>query len=435
MSDVLVEVNRVSKRFCRNLKQSLWYGLQDIAGALCGLASGGPDLRAGEFWAVNNVSFELRRGECFGLIGANGAGKSTLLKMLNGLIKPDAGSIRIRGRVGALIELGAGFHPLLSGRENIYVNAAILGMSKRETDRRLDEIIAFADIGDAIDAPVKSYSSGMRVRLGFAVAAHLEPDILLIDEVLAVGDLAFRMKCYRVIAELRRAGTALILVSHSEQLVKATCDSGVVLCAGRAIFVGEISAALAQYRKANIPQSGNVGSTASFPFKRRREAFDGPRIVDVQWRDPAGHPLASLISGKPASLAVTLQAPIRCKDLALFVGIRSVDSPELMSAAFLTKDSLGELVLDSLTTEVQLIWDACCLTHGTYDLKLRLEQPPFEVLDILDWGEAQFDVSPDPIAASQVGLVHQPHHWEILSLNATDKLEFMTGHAVAAHRE
>lgn len=432
MSEVLVQVNRVSKRFCRNLKQSLWYGLQDIAGGLCGLASGGPDLRAGEFWAVNDVSFELRRGECLGLIGANGAGKSTLLKMLNGLIKPDAGSIRVRGRVGALIELGAGFHPLLSGRENIYVNASILGMSKRETDRRLDEIIAFADIGNAIDAPVKSYSSGMRVRLGFAVAAHLEPDILLIDEVLAVGDLAFRMKCYRVIAELRRAGTALILVSHSEQLVKATCDSGVVLRAGRCIFVGEIGDALAKHRESYIPPSGNVGSTASSHFKRRVELVDSPKIVDVQWRDPAGHPLASLISGKPATLAVTLQSPIRCKDLALFVGIRSVDSPELMSAAFLTTDSLGEIGFGSSTTLIQLIWDACCLTHGTYDLKLYLERSPFELLDILDWGSLHFVVESDSVAGSQIGLVFQPHRWDIGVVDAANKLKLADGHSIAA---
>ncbi len=176
----------------------LMYGVKDIAADLCGMSNGCKLVAQRRFWAVNDVSFELRRGECLGLIGANVyKGKSTLLKMLNGLIKPDAGSIRLRGRVGALIELGAGFHPLLSGRENIYVNAAILGMSKRAIDRRLDEIIAFADIEDAIDAPVKSYSNGMRVRLGFAVASHIEPEILLIDEVLAVGDIAFRKKCYR----------------------------------------------------------------------------------------------------------------------------------------------------------------------------------------------------------------------------------------------
>ncbi len=431
MSDVLVEVNRVSKRFCRSLKQSLWYGVKDITAGLCGLPTGGSELRPGEFWAVNDVSFELHRGESLGLIGANGAGKSTLLKMLNGLIKPDAGSIRVRGRMGALIELGAGFHPLLSGRENIYVNASILGLSKRETDRRLDEIIAFADIGDAIDAPVKSYSSGMRVRLGFAVAAHLEPDVLLIDEVLAVGDLAFRMKCYRVVAELRRAGTALILVSHSEQLVRATCDRGVVLLAGRSAFVGEISAAFAHYRESNRNQTGSVGSTASFPFQRRGEVIKGPKIVEVQWRDSAGHMLPRLVSGKPASLDVTLFFPFRCDDLALFVGIRSVDSPELMVAAFLTKDSMGEIDVASPTVMIHLIWDACCLKPGTYDLKLYLERSPFEILDMLDWGTVNFDVDADAITGSQVGLFFQPHRWEIRAADAANTATVEARQAIA----
>ena len=171
-------------------------------------------LRPKEFWAVNDVSFELKRGECLGLIGRNGAGKTTLLRMLNGLIKPDAGRIETRGRVGALIALGAGFNPILTGRENIYTNASVLGLSKKETDAKLDEIIDFAEIGDFIDTPVQNYSSGMAVRLGFAIASSLEPDILLLDEVLAVGDLGFRFKCFQRIGKVLR-NAAVIFVSHS----------------------------------------------------------------------------------------------------------------------------------------------------------------------------------------------------------------------------
>jgi len=421
MSDPVVEVKHASKRFCRDLKLSLWYGVKDIATGLCGRSTGGTELRFGEFWAVNDVSFELRRGECLGLIGANGAGKSTLLKMLNGLIKPDTGRITMRGRIGALIELGAGFHPLLSGRENIYVNASILGMSKRETDVRLNDIIAFADIGDAIDAPVKSYSSGMRVRLGFAVAAHLEPDVLLVDEVLAVGDLAFRLKCYQSIAELRRAGTALILVSHSEQLVKATCDRGLVLCAGRTVFVGDVDDAFTHYRETKTSQSGSGDPAGSLPSRVKGESTGGPQIVDVQWMDSAGHSLPRLVSGKPASLFVTVHAPNSCEDVGLFVGVRSVDSPELMAAAFLTTDSLGEIDLASSATVLRMSWNACCLAPGKYDLKLRLEKSPFEVLDIVDWGTLQFDVGSDSTSASQIGLVYQPHRWEIQTLGDADE--------------
>lgn len=213
MSEVLIKAEGVSKKFCKDLKKSLWYGLQDLGGGWLG-GAGHDELRPHEFWAVNDVDFEVRRGECLGLIGHNGAGKSTLLKLLNGLIRPDKGYIEMRGRVGALIELGAGFNPILTGRENIFNNAAILGFSKKETLAKMDEIIAFSEIEEFLDMPVQNYSSGMRVRLGFAVAAQMEPDILLIDEVLAVGDMGFILKCFNRMDQLLQ-NTALILVSHS----------------------------------------------------------------------------------------------------------------------------------------------------------------------------------------------------------------------------
>jgi len=165
--DVLVQAAGVRKKFCRSFKRSLWYGLQDMASEVLGRQAGHECLRPDEFWAVDDVSFELRRGECLGLIGHNGAGKTTLLKMLNGLIRPDQGRISMRGRVGALIALGAGFNPILTGRENIYVNGSVLGLTKAEIDAQIDEIIDVAEMRDFIDAPVQSYSSGMAVRLGF----------------------------------------------------------------------------------------------------------------------------------------------------------------------------------------------------------------------------------------------------------------------------
>lgn len=227
--DILIKAEHVSKKFCLSLKKSLWYGLKDMGKELLGLPQGNAGhLRPKEFWAVNDVSFEVRRGECLGLIGRNGAGKTTLLKMLNGLIKPDAGRIEMRGRVGALIALGAGFNPVLTGRENIYVNASVLGIPKREIDAKLDEIVDFAEIGDFIDTPVQNYSSGMTVRLGFAVASSLEPDILLLDEVLAVGDLGFQYKCFRRIGELMKRA-AVIFVSHSMASVASTCKRAMLM--------------------------------------------------------------------------------------------------------------------------------------------------------------------------------------------------------------
>lgn len=242
--EVLVRFEGVSKKFCRSLKQSLWYGVRDIAAEFNlfvrrDSAETTPDapardesLRPGEFWAVRDVSFELRRGECLGLIGHNGAGKTTLLKMLNGLVLPDTGHIEMRGRVGALIALGAGFNPILSGRENIYVNGAVLGLGKREIDRKFDEIVDFAELRDFIDAPVKSYSSGMAVRLGFAVATALEPDILILDEVLAVGDIGFVIKCLNRIRTLC-ADAAVILVSHQMPFISSFCSRVTFMDHGR----------------------------------------------------------------------------------------------------------------------------------------------------------------------------------------------------------
>jgi len=198
-------------------------------------------LRDKEFWAVKDISFELRRGECLGLIGHNGAGKSTLLKILNGLINPDAGRVTIKGRVGALIELGAGFNPILSGRENIYNNGAILGFSKKEIDSKLEEIIAFAELEEFIDMPVQNYSSGMKVRLGFAVAAQMEPDVLIIDEVLAVGDLGFVLKCFKTIDTILPR-TAIVFVSHSMPMVSRICTHIILMDKGEAKYQGEDAA-------------------------------------------------------------------------------------------------------------------------------------------------------------------------------------------------
>lgn len=250
-SETLIRVENASKKFCLSLKKSLLYGVQDMGRELMGRRHGGHGgLRPKEFWAVHNVSFELRRGECMGLIGRNGAGKTTLLKMLNGLIKPDAGRIEMRGRVGALIALGAGFNPILTGRENIYVNASVLGLSRREIDAKLEEIIDFAEIGEFIDTPVQSYSSGMAVRLGFAIASTLEPDVLLLDEVLAVGDAAFRNKCYNRIADIRKSA-AVIFVSHSMEQVSRICNAGLVLANGKTISQGDIESSVRCYERLN----------------------------------------------------------------------------------------------------------------------------------------------------------------------------------------
>jgi lipopolysaccharide transport system ATP-binding protein len=236
-NEILVKVESVSKKFCRSLKRSLWYGVQDVGAELFGRAKK-PVLRKNEFWAVDNISFELRRGDCLGLIGHNGAGKSTLLKMLNGLIKPDKGRITMKGRVGALIELGTGFNPILTGRENIYNNGAVLGFTQKEINEKFDSIVEFSEIGDFLDTPVQNYSSGMKVRLGFSVAVHMEPDIILIDEVLAVGDLRFKLKSFNLLDRLVEH-CSVIFVSHSMQYVSRMCNQILLLENGCNKYLGE----------------------------------------------------------------------------------------------------------------------------------------------------------------------------------------------------
>ena len=235
-AEILIKVEGLSKKFCKDLKTSLWYGLKDLFSNVSGNKTE-RQLRDKEFWAVKDISFELKRGESLGLIGHNGAGKSTLLKILNGLIKPDEGKVTIKGRVGALIELGAGFNPILSGRENIYNNGAILGFTKAEIDEKVESIIDFAEIREFIDMPVQNYSSGMKVRLGFAIAAQMEPDVLIIDEVLAVGDLGFVLKCFKTIDQLLPK-TAIVFVSHSMPMVSRICTQIILMDKGKTIFQG-----------------------------------------------------------------------------------------------------------------------------------------------------------------------------------------------------
>ncbi|MBK1724682.1 ABC transporter ATP-binding protein [Thiocystis violacea] len=249
MNDTLITVEGVSKKFCRSFKRSLWYGMQDLGRELRGHRHGGDgELRKDEFWAVKDANFQLKRGVCLGLIGPNGAGKTTLLRILNGLIKPDQGTIEIRGRLGALIALGAGFNPILTGRENLYVNASVLGFSRAEIDRQLDQIVAFSGIEDFIDTPVQNYSSGMTVRLGFAIAAHMQPDILLVDEVLAVGDEGFQVKCLNKIGELRKNGTAIILVSHSMHTISTYADSILLKTRDQATLYSDIGEGVKAYK-------------------------------------------------------------------------------------------------------------------------------------------------------------------------------------------
>ena len=237
-SDIALHVETVSKRFVRGERHDT---LRDLIPSTFAKLTGRSHSRStakNEFWALRDVNFDLCRGEAFGIIGANGAGKSTILKLITSIMEPTAGRIDVRGRLSALIEVGAGFHPDLTGRENIYLNGTILGMNRTEIARKFDAIVEFSGLPDFIDTPVKRYSTGMYARLGFSVAAHVDPDILIVDEVLSVGDMAFQNRCLERMNEIIRGGSTVVFVSHNLQAIAELCPRAVLLEAGRVATIG-----------------------------------------------------------------------------------------------------------------------------------------------------------------------------------------------------
>lgn len=334
MSEPLIKVEGLSKKFCRSLKRSLWYGMQDLGNELVGRRHGGNgQLRTDEFWAVRDVSFELRRGECLGLIGHNGAGKTTLLRMLNGLIKPDAGRIEMRGRVGALIALGAGFNPILTGRENIYTNASVLGITKQQVDSKLDEIIAFAEIGEFIDMPVRNYSSGMSVRLGFAVAAVLiEPDILFLDEVLAVGDIGFVIKCLNTVRRMTN-NAAVVFVSHNMQYVSSFCTRVMVMDHGRALMDTRNPAEGIDHYNGLAKNEMQVSGTREASVLALDLVADGQRLPDEEVSLRQG-------TGISALLHLKLAASRACSNVHVFIH----DESSAPVICFPVQDERGRLI-------------------------------------------------------------------------------------------
>lgn len=283
--ELSIVAENVSKKFGLTLKQSMKYGLRDIGKNLLGRQVKTEVLRQGEFWAVSDVSFSLKRGEALGIMGVNGSGKTTLLRILNGVYAPDTGFIQMRGRVGALIAAGAGFAPMLSGRENVYVNGALLGLTTEEIDSLIDEIVAFSELSNFIDLPVKNYSSGMYVRLGFAIAALSRPDILLMDEVLAVGDLNFQKKCFDYILKLKQQGTAIILVSHSPGAIWSVCDRGLFMDHGSVLFNGLVEDTIRAYDDQNSLNA--LASNAQ--FAQAVAMHEGKETTEGELKAEYGH--------------------------------------------------------------------------------------------------------------------------------------------------
>jgi ABC-type polysaccharide/polyol phosphate transport system ATPase subunit len=393
----LVAVEGVAKKYCRDLRKSLRYGLHDIARALVGAGTDPGTLRAGEFWALSDVSLELASGECLGVIGPNGAGKSTLLKLIHGRLAPDRGRILLRGKLAAISELGIGFNPVLSGRENIFHNAALLGLTKEETQALLGEIIDFSELAEFIDAPVFTYSSGMRARLGYAVAAHLDPDALLIDEILTVGDLAFRRKCVQHMQRFLGRGKAVLLVSHDMYTVQALCKRALYLERGRVVYAGSSTEAVNRYLQARrVPSAAVPAGGAERPGEagggegdaRRPDAGDLPAREAGPGREPTARepvlitgvaiePLegAGLVSGGAARVVVRYRALERRERLFWAFRIATADLLVQVTSGILPPENFPGYRLEAGEGSLSCLIPRLTLTAGTYAMRVIFAEP------------------------------------------------------------
>ncbi|BAY83316.1 ABC transporter ATP binding subunit [Calothrix parasitica NIES-267] len=408
--EAVVSIENVSKKFCRDLKRSLFYGLRDIASEVTAGKRKSDTLRKNEFWAIDNVSFKLHRGEALGLVGSNGAGKSTILRIISGLIKPDTGIVRVKGRVAPLIALGAGFNPILSGRENIYANMSILGLETAEIEKRFDEVVEFAEIADAIDAPVQTYSSGMAARLGFACAVHIEPDILLIDEVLAVGDVKFKMKCHRKLSELRQKGTAFILVTHNSHSILNICESSIYLKKGQLIASGDTEKVIRKYEE-DLCLSGKENALGSMILPPKpKEKSNGLDIVSLCFKDEQDNNLETLFTGDPAYLSVGCKSYEHIKTANLGMLVTALSGGEGLVLYMTSTSDNQELEIPIGKSEIRMYMPYCSMIPGVYSARIYIRNGVYSY-DIVE--SFRFTVKANKtISRCQF---YQPRQWQVVS--------------------
>ena len=356
-----------------------------------------------EFWALRDVSFEVEKGTTFGMIGSNGAGKSTALKLLAQILVPDRGHVSVEGRVSALLELGAGFHADLSGRENVFLNGAILGLSRKTLKDRLDSIIEFADLGAFIDNPVKTYSSGMYARLGFAVAVNVDPEVLLIDEVLAVGDENFQRKCAERIAELRSGGRTVVLVSHNLGSIQAMCDRAAWIDHGALRALGPAGEVVDEY-------IGTVHPTAVVDGAGRVRTGSGETRAEVTMVDlGTDAPTVVPRSTSPVRLDFELNTTTSCDEAVVMFGVRRADGIEV--AGTTSRQSFPTLALPTGITRFSYAIPALSLLPGTYDCFVRVTD--WHHNHLIDGCEhaLRFDVRPIGDGSINTGLVDLGGRW------------------------
>lgn len=424
MSEELVAAHGVSKRFCRDYRLSLLYGMRDVWGELSGWPCPPDRLRKREFWALQDVGFTLRKGESIGIVGKNGSGKTTLLRILSGLINPTKGTIHRRCRIAPMLALGAGFNPVLTGRENIYVNMAILGLSKDEIDARFDDVVRFSEVEDSLDSAVQNYSSGMLARLGFACAVHTTPDLMLIDEVLSVGDLSFREKCQVRVRQMREAGTAFIIVNHAPQLIVESCQTALYLADGRCVLHGEAKDVVRKYEEDIWMEWGRKGTAKvtrveTSPLTEKSAAAS----VSCCWE---GESQGNLVAGRPAraTLAITTREPLSRVTFLLRVepsvqqqqlpwkNIRGGDA-QAASVLVLTSNEDGLMIaeLPVGSAEVVVTFDSLGLTAGHYrSLIWMYRHSENHQSELVALSAGYFEVSSSDVLEGSN--YHQPRRWQ-----------------------
>jgi ABC-type polysaccharide/polyol phosphate transport system ATPase subunit len=393
------------------------------------------DLQPNEtFPALQNVSFAVAPGQTLGVIGRNGSGKSTALKLVAGITKPTSGSVAVRGRISALIELGAGFHPEISGRENVFINGIMLGLSRRQIQQRFDEIVEFAELTDFIDAPVKTYSSGMYMRLGFAVAIHVDPDVLLVDEVLAVGDEGFTHKCLDKFAEFKRRNKTILLVTHSLGLVERFCDEALWLDHGQHKGMGDPKRIIGAYmtdverqeeqllvqtdaKAAELAASEGPVAVAAGPIDVGTAATDMNQATEGRWGTgevtiasvtllgDSGHQTHIFHTGEPVTIRLEVNARTPVQDFVFGVGLYTVDGVSIYG----TNTDIEEFVADELsgTSEILLHLESLDLVEGTYKLDVavhRRDGAPYDYHRLLYTFRVKSRVK-------DVGIYRPKHRW------------------------
>jgi lipopolysaccharide transport system ATP-binding protein len=359
--------------------------------------------KAEEFWALKDISFEVERGETLGIIGRNGAGKSTLLKVLSRITEPTEGRARIRGRVASLLEVGTGFHPELTGRENIYLNGSIMGMSKGEIRKKFDEIVAFAEIDRFLDTPVKRYSSGMYVRLAFSVAAHLEPEILVVDEVLAVGDVAFQKKCMDYMKRLARSGITVLLVSHNLFAIKAMCRRALVLSAGRLQFDGSAARGVEIYQ-----ENSQLEATPGALEEVGRDISQWPIILSgLEFLDVEGRPRSTYDHGERMRVRIhyDLRRPIKFPNF--YLSFQRSDSVWCCSFSAARDGVTTPLLMESGV--IELLTPPLRLVADLYGAYAAVWDQEFKTLYSAQTGP-NFHIR-DETLNSDFGVFHEPAEW------------------------